>query len=419
MTNYTTNLSILKRDILKLAEKISAGMKRPFQKFTADMCYGTLAAKSCVLSSVAQALQEDTKKINTVERLSRNLREPIPEAVNDNYLNEVKKYLPEDPVVHVDNSDVVKPNGKAFEGLCKVRDGSKSTEKKAVMGNGYYVTEATAMTRSCHPVSIFSEIWSTESAEFTSGGEFEYTKKVIEACTTELGHVTFVMDRGYDNNEVFRLLENLEHNYVIRLKLNRKIRMNGKKYSADELCLKYKGKYAAKVIYHSRVKKAKLTCIKGCISGLDRQLSIILIYGLSDHPMVLATNLDTSTKNHLLTAMRHYFSRWRIEEYFRCKKQMLDFENFRVRSLTAINSLNFFLTICMFFLAILRETSDKNTHFHICIEAAAPIRPKVYFFYYRLADGLYNILSKARTGIRAFFKPVRPNQRQMRIRGFS
>ncbi len=419
MMNYTTNLGILKREILKLAGKISAGTKRPFQKFTADMCYGTMAAQSCVLSNVAQALQEDTKKINTVERLSRNLRESIPEDVNGNYLNEVKKYLPKETVVHIDNSDVVKPKGKAFEGICRVRDGSKSTDKKAVMGNGYYVTEATAMTRSCHPVSIFSEIWSTESAEFTSGGEFEYTKKVINSCTAKFGHVTFVMDRGYDDNDVFRLLEKMEQNYVIRLKLNRKIRMGGKKYSIDELCGKYKGKYATKVIYHGRIRKAKLTCVNGCISGLDRQLSIILIFGLSDHPMALATNLDTSTKNHLITTMRHYFSRWRIEEYFRCKKQMLDFENFRVRSLTAINTLNFFLTICMFFLAVLRETSDKNTHFHICIEAAAPVRPKVYFFYYRLSEGLYNILSKARTGIRAYFKPIRPNQRQLRIRGFA
>ena len=194
--------------------------------------------------------------------------------------------------------------------------------------------------------------------------------------------------------------------------------MNGKKYSIEELCSKFKGRYATKVIYHGRVRKAKLTRIEGFLSGSDCLLSIILIYGLSDHPMVLATNLDTGTKNSLITAMTLYFSRWRIEEYFRCKKQMFAFENFRVRSLAAINSLNFILSVCMLFLAILRETSEKNMLFKICIEAAAPIKPKVYFFYYRLAEGLHWILSKARTGIRDYYKPLRPNQRQMRIRGF-
>ncbi|MCR5088026.1 MAG: transposase, partial [Oscillospiraceae bacterium] len=91
----------------------------------------------------------------------------------------------------------------------------------------------------------------------------------------------------------------------------------------------------------------------------------------------------------------------------------------RVRSLTAINSLNFFLSACMLFLATIRETSGRNMLFGICVEAAAPLRPKVYFFYYRLVEGLHFILSKARTGIRGFFKPLRPNQRQMKIQGFT
>ena len=117
--------------------------------------------------------------------------------------------------------------------------------------------------------------------------------------------------------------------------------------------------------------------------------------------------------------MRNSFSRWRIEAYFRCKKQMFDFENFRVRSLTAINSLNFFLSACMLFLATLRETSDRNMHFRICVEAAAPIRSTLFFFYYRLVEGLRFLLSKARTGIRGCLKSLHPNQRQMKIRGFT
>lgn len=419
MVNYTTKIGVLKRAILNFAGKISAGMKRPFVKFAADMCYGAMASKSCLISDIAQVLEEDTKKINTIERLTRNLCAEIPEKAKNNYLEIVKRHLPDDVVVHIDNSDVVKPSGRAFEGISRVRDGSKSTQAKAVTGNGYYVTEATAMTRSCHPASIYSEVWSAESAAFTSGGEFAYTKKVIRSCVEKLGHATFVMDRGYDDNDVFRLLENLNQSYVIRLKLNRKIRINGKKYSIHELFEKYKGKYVTKVIYHGKARKARLTCVKGFLSGSDRLMSIILIFGLSDHPMVLATNLDTDTKNHLITAMRHYFSRWRIEEYFRCKKQMFNFENFRVRSLTAINSLNFFLTSCMLFLAILRETREHNAHFSICIEAAAPIRTKVFFFYYRLAEGLHFLLSKARTGIRGYFKPIRPDQDQMRIHGFT
>lgn len=104
-----------------------------------------------MISDIAQSLQEDTQKINTVERLTRNLSNGIPETAQDNYLNTAKNYLPENIVVHIDNSDVVKPCGRAFEGLGRVRDGSRSTEARSVMGNGYYVTEATALTNPIPP----------------------------------------------------------------------------------------------------------------------------------------------------------------------------------------------------------------------------------------------------------------------------
>ena len=63
--------------------------------------------------------------------------------------------------------------------------------------------------------------------------------------------------------------------------------------------------------------------------------------------------------------------------------------------------------------------SGKNMLFRICVEAAAPLRVKVYFFYYRLVEGLHFILSKAHTGIRGYFKTLRPKQRQMKIREFT
>ena len=66
--------------------------------------------------------------------------------------------------------------------------------------------------------------------------------------------------------------------------------------------------------------------------------------------MMLATNRDIRLKDDVIKVARLYFSKWKIEEYFRCKKQMFQFENFRVRKLKAINALNFYLTLCMAFL---------------------------------------------------------------------
>lgn len=47
--------------------------------------------------------------------------------------------------------------------------------------------------------------------------------------------------------------------------------------------------------------------------------------------MMLATNKKIKSKEDVVNIVLIYFSRWLIEEYFRCIKQMFKFENFRVR----------------------------------------------------------------------------------------
>ena len=77
--------------------------------------------------------------------------------------------------------------------------------------------------------------------------------------------------------------------------------------------------------------------------------------------MMLATNREIRSKDDVIQTAKLYFSRWKIEEYFRCKKQMFQFENFRVRKLAAIHALNFHLTLCMAFLAHMSMKSETNT----------------------------------------------------------
>ena len=48
------------------------------------------------------------------------------------YLRLVRNRVPEHPIVYLDDSDVVKPEGQRFEALGIVRDGSASIEKKNV-----------------------------------------------------------------------------------------------------------------------------------------------------------------------------------------------------------------------------------------------------------------------------------------------
>lgn len=139
----------------------------------------------------------------------------------------------------------------------------------------------------------------------------------------------------------------------------------------------------------------------------------MLVYGITEHPMMLATNKEIKSKDDVIKVTRTYFSQWKIKEYFRCKKQMFQFENFRVRKLHAINTLNFYITLCMAFLAHMSMKAETNTLKVSIIKSADPIKEKVYFCYYRLAKGILCILSYAKEGVRLWFRTKRPSYHQL------
>jgi hypothetical protein len=409
--NFTTNTYTLKREILNFSNKISRKLSKPNRKFTADMTYGMLASGSCLLTDVVDQLHEDSKKVNSVERLTRHLNKGIPNAALSSYLHTIRKWVPNEPVIHIDDSDIIKPDGRKFEALGLVRDGSKSTDTKNVYEKGYHVTEACVMTKSNHPVSIYSKIHSSKEKTFTSVNNVTFD--AMERGKAMFGKATFVMDRGYDDNKMFLKLDELKQDYVIRLTAKRKLLFHNKWVAATELRNRRKGKITTPVFYKGKKREAYLSHVKVQITASRKDIYLVLVYGITEHPMMLATNKELKSRDDVIRSARLYFSRWRIEEYFRCKKQVFRFENFRVRKLKAINALNFHITLCMAFLTLISMKSETNALKVSIIQTAAPVKEKVQFYYYRLAKGITGILSYAKEGVRLWFKTKRPAYRQL------
>ena len=411
MLNSTSKTYTLKRKILFFTNKISKQLSRPNRKFIADITYGMLASGSCLLTDVADQLHEPSKKINIVDRLSRHLSHGTPAAAAASYLRLVKKWVPAEPVIHIDDSDVIKPDGYKFESLGIVRDGSESTSAKNVYKKGYHVTEACVLTKSNHPVSIFSKIHSSSEKGYKSINTITF--QAMEQGAALFGKATFAMDRGYDDNKMFLKLDELGQDYIIRLKSNRKLLYHNKWTMATELRDRRKGKIKTSVFYKGRNHDAYLSHVKVQITASRKDIYLVLVYGITEHPMMLATNKEIKSKDDVIRVARIYFSRWKIEEYFRCKKQMFRFENFRVRNLAAINALNFYITLCMAFLAMISMESESNALKVSIIKSANPVKEKVFFCYYRLAKGISGILSYAKEGIRLWFRTKRPAYRQL------
>jgi len=415
MTNSTTDTYEIKRKIMNFSNKLTRDAGKVQTKFVGDMIYGLAKSRSVLLSDISDALMEPIKKVNTIERLSKNLMTELDQSIKVNYDHEVKNFLGESPVILVDDSDVIKPHGLHFDSLGMVRDGSspkKNYEK------GYMVTEMVALTkRNKQPISVFSHIHSsTEKAyKSTNSVTYEGLDQVI-SLLDERG--TFVFDRGYDMNELFKYMYKNNQDFIVRLTSRRKLFHKGKWYKSTTLCDARKGKIKTTVLFAGEKKECFISHLNVQITASRNNICLVLVYGLGKKPMMLATNKPILSKEDVIKILRLYMSRWRIEEYFRFKKQAYDFENFRVRNLRAINNLNKLLTYTLGFISMLSDHVGKSNLSNKMVKRSKALRSKVLFHCYQISKGISNTLAYAKNGIKAWqnIRYIKTNQHlQLRL----
>ena len=404
MNNFTTNTYEMKRDIVKYSKKICEGSSKSETKFTMDMIYGIFKSKNVHLSSIAEALDENIKKAYTIDRLSDNLASDLNENIDRNYLNLAINSLGNNPIFIIDDSDIIKPLGKNFEDLGLVRDGSS---KNKIYEKGYHHTEIVGLTQeNKQPISVYSKIHSSTSKEYVSANN--ETFKALDTVINELYKRnikgTFINDRGYDNNKIFKYYLKRKQNFIIRIKENRKIYLKHKWYKITTIRDSRKGKVKMKIFFQGEEKECYVSVLKVQITAEKRWINLILVYGLGETPMMLASNIALKSKEDLIKIVRCYIDRWKIEEYFKFKKQEYNFEDFRVRSLKSINNLNKMVTYTIGLIALLSEKINKREFVNRIIKESKSLRKKVYMWFYQLARGIYNILKMAKTGIREWQK---------------
>jgi len=400
MVNYTTDLYEMKREIINYSKNLIKGLGQVESKFVTEMIYGMMRSQSSIISNISDALEEDIKKINTVERLTRNLNSDMTnDVIYENYMNEVKKVIDDEPIILVDDSDITKPFGRKFEALGMVRDGS-SKEKK--LEKGYWVTEMTALTKNeRHPISVYSHIHSSLEKNYKSTNEetFKGIDKVLKYIDKKC---TWVFERGYDANSTIKKMEKTKSDFVLRLTERRNLYYKGKKYKSTVLRDSRKGKIKMNVVFEGKMIPCYISHLNIKVTASKKEMRLVLVYGLGEKPMMLLTNKKIESKRDVIKVVRLYLSRWRIEDYFRFKKEDFELENFRVRNLKSINNLNQLLSYTIGLIGILTEKMDKRLLAIKIIERAKVIRKKLVFYYYQMSKGIRNILAHAKTGIKEF-----------------
>lgn len=417
MNYFTSNTYEMKREILNFSEKVSKGLTKSENKFIKDILYGIAASKSCLISEISRSLKEDIKLKNTIERLCDNLNVfSDRDVIINNYVETLGDMFGEEPVALFDDSDISKIYGKKFEDLDDIIDAS-SLDKK--MTKGYHICEAVLLTeKEKQPVSVYSEVYSCKSKEFKSKNK--YTLDSIDRVMKIIGRgFTGVFDRGYDDNKIIDYMDSNGNYFVIRIRDNRNFIFKNRIKNAYSEAVKRKGKIRMELWFDDNEKYevyASHTKVK--LPHNKKEYELVFCYGLSEErPLMLLTNRNIHSKEDVIKVVRLYFSRWRIEEYFRAKKQEYDFENIRIRSLKGINNLNTLLTIHMGHIGKLIEEMDKKLLSIKILEASKSIRRKVIVWISQFARGIGKMLENAKTGIREWKNiEVRSKYKQLELK---
>ena len=405
LINYTMDCYEMKREILNFSKKMSEGLNKKETKFISDMQYGLSKSKSCLISEISRSLDERVKLKNTIERLCDNLQSLNKEEtriMKENYLNEVKNYFPDEAISIFDDSDISKRYGKKFEDLDQIIDAS-DPDKKVV--NGYHVCEAVILGKNeKQPISVYSKIYSCKSEGFVSKNQ--YTMESIDTVINVLNRkCNMIFDRGYDDSKIINYVDQSGNYFVIRMNDKRNFLFKGKKKNAYQEALKRKGKVKMELWFEDEKVEISVSHTRVTLPSNKRDYELVFVYGLSEErPLILLTNRSIHSKEDVIKVVRLYFYRWRVEEYFRSKKQEYEFENMRVRTLKAMNNLNLMLMIHMGHLGMLIEDMNKKLLTIKILERSKSLKRKVFVWLSQISKGISEILKYAHAGIKKYQK---------------
>ena len=393
MKDNTTIGKKIQHQIKRFSSRITKDLTKPKKKFVSQMLFGIQAARDVKLSNISRSLNEDIKLIKTENRLSRHIiNKDLTENINKALIEDGAVRITQDTVLALDLSDINKPFAKKMDYLSEVWDGSRGK-----VGYGYWICEVIgANVNQDTPIPLYSELYSQEADGFES--ENRQILKAIESVNIYTkGRGIWTMDRGVDRKILVGELNKMGQRFVIRCKGERDfIDCKGRVRKVINLLkrIEYKESYKVKIDKEGYIEEIELQL--GKIDNLfieDTEVSLVVIKGFSDEPMLLITNVEKSAQELL----EIYLTRWKCEESFRFLKHEYHLEDVRVRRYTGLRNTVVFIHAVFYFLSVFlgRKLRLKILLSKI-LEKAKRFFQIPSFKHYAIADGIFRLLFNLR-----------------------
>lgn len=424
MNNYTKIISHMKEKIVNFSKNISKDLSIPNRKFILNMIYGLICSSSSYLSEITRSLKEDTTLKKVVERLSNNLANFDKEKrdyVWDSYIENIKNKIDDNTVFCFDPGDLGKKHSKKLENLDLIKDGSTGEYI-----NGYKMIEVAALTKKEKlPIPVYSNLFSSKEEDFIS--ENDECLTALRYINNKFGNMgVYALDRGFDDEKYFKYFSDKNLSFVIRMTVKRNVTVcksgktrNIKKVAVSKKCktqYTYKDKNGITRTATTGYVKVKIPSIE----GKDFYLVIIKSSEFPNSPMMLLTNLVPENDEFTKIVNKVYIRRWKIEEYFKFKKQQFKFEKMLVRSLNSIRTLNMLLSIVIGFIAMFSD-DQEYAQYIIVFEAAQSLRnnDEIVLVYYVIEKGFNKIFNYDENGIVKLYRRKNNESEQCILPEFS
>ncbi|NQV18942.1 MAG: transposase, partial [Armatimonadetes bacterium] len=354
----------------KLQEKYSRfhrstfrSFSKPEQKFLKDCSFRVLSSQSCIVRRIGQSLRESISSKKTQERLIYHLdNSGLNDKVSQTLLQRQCRKLKQDSLILVDPSDIVKKYAMRMEGLSRVRDGNDGKWKP-----GYDALDIVGVNRENEDISIFpihSQLHSnTIEIDTMKNKLFD---RIVDIIVHSNNKGTFIFDRGFDDKKVIKELHHHDASYIIRMKKNRDVYLQGRKHNiasvANETKLRYRfhpqkgvtisagissisiplNPHPVKkpILAEARLVVAKIRS-KGK-NGTYRSGMFYLLSYLSDNAL--------SNRETVKFVLDSYRLRWKIEEVHRQVKTNFCWEEIQLQTYRRLQAMNTLLWVAISFL---------------------------------------------------------------------
>ena len=216
------------------------------------------------------------------------------------------------------------------------------------------------------------------------------------------------------------MIEHFEHHklqWVTRLKLNRWVQLKNKKGGDIEV-------QTERVNRHINLPfKAQITKIEDGKESIiniqygitrcsikdipNKKFSLLVIEEFAQKPMILITNIQANKNDpkEVYRILEIYLTRWKCDECYRYIKQSYNLEDIRVRSYTSIRNTIILVHAIAYFTSIYMGI---NLKLKLMVNKIFVLSKRFFgipsFYNYAMADGIYELLKKATTGINTTLK---------------